>query len=172
MNGRDCRRMALWLGLVAALGVGCDDEAGEPSGPSALIDRPLLDGGSLVEVVTCRHSHEHELRHVRIFADASSADLYQRCVLGHEGCDGPFPPGALFVKYEYDREGCREDELLAYTVSLKLEPGALPSGLDWHWQKLDPKLRVTDDEAPPACVRCHLDHCAPPWGHDLRCFPD
>ena len=159
------------IGVVAWLGVvGCDDPSPTPGGPVAVFTLGELEG--LEELVPCRHSHEHDLRHVRIFVDREAAAIYYRCVLLGEPCDEPFRPGALFVKLEYDREGCRDDEFVGYTATRKLDPGALPEGADWRWQRLDRELRVMDDGAPPVCLRCHIDHCSAPDGYDLRCTPD
>lgn len=154
--------------LVAAVIAGCDEPA--PGGPAPVFTRAEFDG--LVEMVPCRHSHEHDLRHVRIFVDREAAEIYYRCVLRQELCEERFAVGALFVKLEYDREGCRDEEFVGYTAARKLGAGALPEGQDWQWQALDPGLRVTADGAPPVCLRCHIDHCSPPEGYDLRCTPD
>lgn len=159
----------LMLALALCLAA-CDDPASAPDGPPPLFDRAELE--TLLERVPCRHSHEHDLRHVRIFVDAESAALYQRCVLRDEPCEQPFAPGALFVKLEYDREGCLDEEFVGYTATRKVEPGTYPEGVDWRWQRLDADLRVMQDGAPPVCLRCHIDHCAAPEGHDLRCTPD
>lgn len=169
--------MRLRLMLLLAALAGCDDAPAEHRGPTPLFAVHELT--ELVEVVPCRHSHEHDLRHVRIFADVASGRLWDRCVRRAGGCTEPFPEGARFVKLEYDRPGgcaagdcCTDEHLVSYTVSLRLAEGALPEGHDWHWQRLDPDLKVTDDGAPPVCIGCHVDHCSPPYGHDLRCTPD
>ncbi|MCA9537393.1 MAG: hypothetical protein KC620_00815 [Myxococcales bacterium] len=155
--------------MLLSTAAGCDDGP-DLTGPLPCFTPTELD--TLVEVVPCRHSHEHDLRHVRIFADPEAAAIYRRCVLRGEPCDEPFPPGALFVKREYDRAGCHEDEFVSLTATRKLAPGALPEGYDWRWQRLTPEMRVTDDGAPLVCLRCHVDHCSPPDGYELRCTPD
>jgi hypothetical protein len=147
----------------------CPEPQAPPPGPPGLVTDITLPG--LVEVVPCKHSHEHDLRHVQIFADPGSATLFQTCVLD-QGCDEPFPVGSLFVKREYEFEGCKDEDLRSVTASLKLEAGELPEGGDWQWQRLDTELRVVEDGAPPICLICHIDHCSPPYGHDLRCIPD
>jgi hypothetical protein len=156
--------------LALVLGAGC---ATDP-GPRPLFDLAEVER-DFVEVLGCRHSHEHELRHVRILADPAAAEIYERCVLTGLGgrCDvDAFPPGSLFVKYEYDLPDCPPWELLSYTASLRLEDHSYPEGLDWHWQRVTPNLQVAEDGAPPRCIQCHVDHCSPPDGLDLRCLPD
>lgn len=165
---RNTRRVA--LALLAVGLAACDDEPQTPAGPPAVFTAEEL--GAMHEMVPCRHSHEHDLRHVRIFADDAAAPIYHRCVLFWEPCEQVFPPGSLFVKMEYEREGCRDDELVGYTATRKVEPGSYPEGFDWRWQRLDPDLEVMQDGAPPVCLRCHIDHCTSPEGHDLRCTPD
>ncbi len=157
----------LSLGLSGAVILGACSSESEASG--ALVTDVDLPG--LVEVHACAHSHEHDLRHVQIFADPQSADLFQTCVIDQD-CTEPFPPGSLFVKREYDLEGCKPENLTSITATLKLEPGELPEGGDWQWQRMDPDLTVTDDGAPAVCLNCHEDHCSEPFGFDLRCVPD
>ncbi|MFV8755578.1 hypothetical protein ACNOYE_33935 [Nannocystaceae bacterium ST9] len=141
----------------------------EDPGPDKLFDDPSMAG--MVEVVPCKQSHEHELHHVEIFADPASAELFQTCVLDQANCD-PFPAGSLFVKREFEYPGCKPEDLVSYTSSLKLEAGSYPDGRDWHWQNQDADLTVTEDGAPFFCIACHVDHCSPPYGWDMRCIPD
>jgi hypothetical protein len=156
--------------LAAVLPLGLLGCPGDPEpGPEPIFDDPTLAG--MVEVVPCKQSHEHELHHVEIFADEASAQLFQTCVLDQSSCD-PFPVGSLFVKREYEYPGCLPQDLVAYTTSIKLESGSYEAGHDWHWQKQDPDLRVTEDGAPFFCIACHVDHCSPPYGWDMRCIPD
>jgi hypothetical protein len=154
----------------------CDESPAGPPPPKPLVTRALLDSGELIEVVTCRQSHEHELNHVRTVANPLAAEMFRRCVLASDGADTPcqalFPEGALFVKYEYELAGCAPADFKGISANLKLAPGAYPIGRDWHWQKLDRRLRVVEDGAPHACLLCHIDHCGAPDGHDLRCLPD
>ena len=157
------------FGIAAVLGACVEDDPPDPDGPTALVTDIELPG--LVEVVACKHSHEHDLRHVQIFADPKSAELFDDCVLG-QNCEDPFPVGSLFVKREYEFEGCKPEDLTSVTANLKLEPGALPEGGDWRWQRLDTDLTVVEDGAPVLCLACHEDHCSPPYGHDLHCIPD
>jgi hypothetical protein len=155
--------------LTATLAAGC----GEPE-PQPLFDLDEVER-EFVEVVDCRHSHEHDLRHVRVFADPAAAEIFERCVLSGLGgrCDvSRFDTGALFVKYEYDLPGCDPRELTSYTASLRLDDGDFPEGRDWHWQRLTPAMDVAEDGAPARCIQCHVNHCDPPDGLDLRCLPD
>jgi hypothetical protein len=123
------------------------------------------------EVVPCKQSHEHDLRYVRIFADPVSAPLFETCVLNAntERCPvETFPEGALFVKYEYEYVGCKEQDLVSYTATLKLAPGSYPAGKE----RASKSLRLEADGAPPVCLTCHINHCAVPKGFDMRCLPD
>ncbi|MCC6624581.1 MAG: hypothetical protein IT385_25255 [Deltaproteobacteria bacterium] len=168
------------LPIALALAVpACDETPSEPPGPDPVVTQALLDSGALIEIVSCRQSHEHELNHVRTVADPGAADIFRRCVLeAPEGgatdpaCAAPFPEGSLFVKYEYELPGCLPEDFKGVTANLKLAHGSYPQGYDWRWQKLTPKLRVLEDGAPLVCLLCHVDHCGAPDGHDLRCLPD
>lgn len=167
--------------IVAALACVClaacsDPIAVEPPGPDPIITQAALEAGGFIEVSPCRPSHEHDLRHVRVVANLAAADRYRRCVLTARPddplCQEPFPEGALFVKYEYELPGCVPAELVSYTANAKLAKGAFESGRDWRWQRISPKFKVEEDGAPWRCLLCHIDHCEPPYGHDLRCTPD
>jgi hypothetical protein len=135
---------------------------------------------SFEEVVECRWSHEHELNHVRVLADPTSAAIFRACVLTGEAenciIDGErvtgFPVGSLFVKYEYDDFGCEDDDFMGYTASLRLADGSFPAGRDWQWQRVSPRMALLEDGAPTRCIGCHIDHCEAPYGLDLRCLPD
>ncbi len=155
--------------MVVAL-AGCPSDPDPPAGPEPLVEDLELPG--LVEVVACKHSHEHDLRHVQIFADPASAELFQTCVLDQGECTEPFPVGSLFVKREYEFPDCKPEDLTSVTATLKLEPGSYPQGRDWQWQRLETDLTVVEDGAPFLCIACHEDHCSPPYGHDMRCLPD
>ena len=167
VGGVGRRWVAPWAVVSLTVPVGCEPPPAPLFGLEAI-------GTELVEVLPCRSSHDHELRHVRIFADPVAAQIYERCVLGSTGpCpDSGFPADSLFLKLEYELAGCADDELLSYTATLRLEDGAYPEGLDWHWQRCSPQLRVEEDGAPARCLGCHTEHCAPPHGFDLRCVPD
>jgi hypothetical protein len=124
--------------------------------------------GLWAEARGCRHSHEHELRHVRVLASPTALVPYLRL---HPAF--PYPAGATLVKLEYDDAACTN--LLGYTAMLKEPPGARPAGGDWRWQRLDMTRRVIEDGAPPVCLTCHVHHCAaagqhrPGAGYDLTC---
>jgi hypothetical protein len=157
----------------------CDEAPSGPPPPDPVVTQALLDSGELEEIVACRQSHEHELNHVRTVANREAADIFRRCVLLRDpslplpdDCTAPFPEGSLFVKYEYELPGCLPEDFKAVTANLKLAVGSYPEGHDWRWQRLTPKLRVVEDGAPLVCLLCHVDHCGPPDGHDLRCLPD
>lgn len=165
------------LALIAALGVGasagCDDAPPGPPPIDPLVSQAEIDSGELVEVVACRHSHEHELNHVKTLANAAAAEQFNRCVLTPgANCADLFPEGALFVKVEYELEGCKPEDLKGYTVNKKLAAGSYADGHDWQWQRLTKRLEVTEDGAPLVCLLCHIEHCSAPNGHDLRCLPD
>ena len=170
---------ALWGGLglgglgLGGLGLGgCDDGAASAT-PDAYLTWETL-ALEYAQVLPCRDSHDHDLRSVRILANAAAVERYVQCVrLGHP-CDAPFEVGATLVKYEYELPGCVPAELVSITVSERLPDGSFPEGGDWRWLRLGPDLKVEEDGAPTRCLDCHRQHCAPPsgLGHELRCVPD
>lgn len=117
---------------------------------------------SYVEMRDCRHSHEHELRFIRVLASPSAQQPY-----GALSPDVPYPEGATLVKIEHDDEDCQVR--LGFTAMKKLPEGASLQGGDWHWQKVDMQRKVLEDGAPNTCINCHAQHCAPPFGYDLTC---
>lgn len=159
------------LALPACDGEGADEPA--DAGPDAPIDLAAV-GTRYAEVLPCRESHDHDLRHVRIFADEGARPLYERCVLPNVPCDEPFPTGATFVKYEYELAGCKDEALVSITASIRLDAASDPMGRTWRWLRLDPDGSIVEDGAPVRCLSCHVNHCAPPTGagHELRCTPD
>lgn len=147
--------------LLAAVVVGCTPATGgeEDAGPA--LGPPVFDDISTwTEVRDCRGSHEHELRFIRVFANALALENY-------DIWDKPYLVGSTLVKLEYYDEGCQE--LVGYTAMEKLEEGKNPPGYDWWWQKLDENKRVTAEGAPFNCIDCHRFHCEPPYGYDLTC---
>ncbi len=155
--------------VLLVIAIGCADDSPVPTVDEAAVQ------SQFVEVVGCKHSHEHELRHVQILADTESADVFERCVLEVSGTtciETGFAPGAAFVKYEYEFADCVPTDLVSITSVRKLQDGEFPDGRDWHWQRLTPGFRVVEDGAPERCVTCHLDHCSGTGGFDLRCVPD
>lgn len=167
------RALALLGGLGLGAGLaGCDDGAA-PATPDAYLTWETL-ALEYAQVLPCRDSHDHDLRSVRILANAAAVERYVQCVrLGHP-CDAPFEVGATLVKYEYELPGCVPAELVSITVSERLPDGSFPEGGDWRWLRLGPDLKVEEDGAPIRCLDCHRQHCAPPsgLGHELRCVPD
>jgi hypothetical protein len=147
--------------LVVLLGLACVPGLGIDAGPDS---EPIFpaDLSAFTEVRDCRHSHEHELRHIRVIADALAFQNY-------DIWDHPYAVGSLLVKLEYDDEGCRDEDLLGYTAMVKLEEGENPEGGDWWWQTVSPERRVVEQGAPSRCIACHTVHCAPPNGFDLTC---
>lgn len=145
-----------WRALtsLALLVHGCD---GPPaSGPRF----PADFQASYRELRDCRNSHEHELRHIRVFASPSAQAPYTEL-----SPRVPYPPGATLVKLEYELPGCRAEDFIEYTVLHKLAGG---EGR-WLWQRVAPDRRVLEEGAPRRCVACHTFHCAPPLGYDLTC---
>lgn len=145
---------------VALLASACppvveSQDAGPPPAEAVFGDLSAYD-----EVRDCRHSHEHELRYIRVLADALALEVYDLW-------DRPYPVGSTLVKLEYDDDAC--ETVVGYTAMQKLEDGENPDGHDWWWQKLDPERRVLEEGAPFSCVDCHQHHCEPPNGYDLTC---
>jgi len=145
------------LGIAAACGGDTEPPGPEPAFPEDF----LLNWEELRD---CRHSHEHELRHIRVFADPLAAPSYRAL-----SPEVPFPVGATLVKLEYDFAGCEEQDLLEYTVMHKREPGFAPDANDWLWQRVSLDRQVIEHGAPMHCVFCHTVHCPPPYGYDLAC---
>ena len=168
--------MALRLIALAVVLGACDETPEGPPPPPPLVTRALMDSDALVEIVSCRQSHEHELNHVRTVANPAAAEQFRRCVLdphaADEPCAEPFPEGSLFVKYEYELPGCLPEDFKGISANLKLAPDSFPAGRDWQWQKLSSRFAVEENGAPAVCLICHLDHCSGLKGHDLRCLPD
>lgn len=158
---RAARAMLLVLGaglavtLSLATGCGGSEEPGEPVFP----EDPEAEWRELRD---CRHSHEHELRFIRVFASPEAEAPY--LALSPEE---PYPVGARLVKVEYDDPGCTE--LLGYSALEKLPAGVAPAGNDWLWQRVSPEREVLEEGAMPRCINCHEDHCNPPYGYDLTC---
>lgn len=145
--------MALALALV--LGACGGEDAPAPVFPE---DAP----SQWLEMRDCRHSHEHELRHIRVFASPAAEAPYAAL-----SADTPYPEGAVLLKLEYDDAACTD--LLGYTAMQKLAPGANPDGGDWLWQRVSVDREVAEEGAPPRCINCHEEHCEPPYGYDLTC---
>jgi hypothetical protein len=131
------------------------DAAPEPVFPEAVEN-------DYFEMRDCRHSHEHELRYIRVFASPTAQLSYAAL-----SPDVPYPVGATLVKLEYDDAMC--SALLGYTAMQKLPIGQMPAGGDWLWQRLDTERNVLESGAPLRCTNCHTYHCAPPYGYDLSC---
>ena len=167
--------LAFWL----TFGVACDPDSEAP--PDAAVDAGTdagLDGGerdprfipvfpedfeaSYIEMRDCRHSHEHELRYIRVLASPTAREPYAALTP-----EVPYPVGATLVKLEYDDEGC--ETVVGYTAMRKQPEGTVPAGKDWMWQKLTVDREVTEGGAPRVCIDCHREHCAPPNGYDLSC---
>jgi hypothetical protein len=145
------------LGTLLLGAAGCDPE---PPGPEPLF--PEQPETAWTEMRDCRHSHEHELRFIRVFASPDAEASY--LALSPEV---PYPVGARLVKLEYDDPGCTQ--LLGYTALEKQPPGSLPAGGDWLWQRVSPRREVLEEGAMYRCINCHEEHCEPPLGYDLTC---
>lgn len=150
------------IGLVlgCAMGLtGCVDTP-EPALPVAAfaIDAPT----TWREVRTCRHSHEHLLRHIRVLADDLAHDIYLNW-------NAPYPVDATLLKLEYDDAACTV--LMGYTLMKKLAKDADPARHNWLWQRVDLQRHVIDGGAVLPCVDCHVHHCkeADNTGFDLTC---
>ncbi len=149
--------MAL-LGLIAC--------AEEEAPRAALYPADFMS--SWHEARDCRHSHEHELNHIRVFANDLAKVPYDTL-----SADQPYLPGATLVKVQYDDEDCTQ--LLGYTVLARQAVGYSPGTFDWRWQRLDAEERVLEDGPHlPRCLACHAVHCTPPSGagFELTCADD
>jgi hypothetical protein len=145
------------LGAGLLLGAGCDPE---PAGSEPVF--PEQPETVWNELRDCRHSHEHELRFIRVFASPDAEEPY--LALSPEV---PYPVGARLVKLEYDDFECTK--LLGYTALEKLPLGTSTAAGDWLWQRVSPKRKVLEEGAMPRCINCHQEHCHPPYGYDLTC---
>lgn len=146
------------LGVASLASAGCGPEP--ESGPEPLF--PADADTAWNELRDCRHSHEHELRFIRVFASPDAEAPYLAL-----SPDMPYPVGARLVKFEYDDANCTD--LLGYTALEKLPAGVAPAGGDWLWQRVGPNRKVLEEGAMPRCINCHQDHCEPPNGYDLTC---
>lgn len=156
------RSLQGWFGGLA-VGVAsfcaCTGEVEEP--PPAPIF-PAEAPTSWREVRDCRHSHEHELNHIRVLANDAAHDPYLLW-------NAPFPVGATLLKLEYDDGAC--SHLIRYTAMKKLPQGSDPSRGDWHWQASSPARVVEVHAKVSQCVACHKVHCREDnkTGFDLTC---
>lgn len=153
-----CARAFILLLSIAS--GGCEDAPSSPDSDSDAITVELIS--TWAEMRDCRHSHEHELRFIRVLANPEAELPYAELSPAT-----PYPVGSRLIKLEYDDDAC--SDLLGYTLLEKLEPGALPEAGDWNWVELDTELRVMEQGALPGCINCHAVHCHPPFGFDLTC---
>ncbi|GMV38813.1 MAG: hypothetical protein AMXMBFR64_05290 [Myxococcales bacterium] len=128
---------------------------------------PAAFATQYTELRDCRHSHEHELNHIRVLVNDLAKEPYARL-----SAEVPYPVGAILVKAEYDDDACTM--LVGYTAMRKEPAGYAPDSGDWRWQKLDTTLKVLEDGSPQTCIHCHEHHCAPAGavtalGYDLTC---
>jgi hypothetical protein len=142
--------------LVAALAA-CSVEPQAAEAPLFPADAP----STWQQVRDCRHSHEHELNHIRVLADPAAVGPYL-------GWNAPFPVGATLLKLEYDDDAC--SHLIRYTVMQKRAAGSDVERGDWRWQTVSPAREVLPS-ATATCVGCHRVHCseADGTGFDLTC---
>jgi hypothetical protein len=154
------RRLAAGLAAVVIAVIGLASCGDEDTGPQPVFPRNAEL--QWAEIRDCRHSHEHELRRIRVFASPDAEAPY--LALSPEV---PYPTGAILVKLEYDDADCTE--LLGYTALQKLAPGSKPEAGDWLWQRVGPDRKVLEEGALPRCINCHAEHCKPPYGYDLTC---
>ena len=138
------------------------DQGAPDAGSARRAIYPIDFEQTYLEMRDCRHSHEHELRYIRVFASPSAQKSY-----GALSASEPYPVGAQIVKIEYDDSECAQP--VGFTAMEKLSVGANPDGSDWFWQSVDADGQVRSEGAPPRCVQCHEHHCEPPFGYDLTC---
>jgi hypothetical protein len=146
-------RISLGWGFLGLLVLGCDDAGPVPRFPADFAQTYL-------EMRNCRHSHEHELRHIRVFASPGAQLPYKNLHLAT-----PYPEGATLVKLEYELAGCNPADLVEYTVMYKGKGG---EG-DWFWQRVSVDRMVDEEGTLRDCINCHRVHCSPPFGYDLSC---
>jgi hypothetical protein len=116
------------------------------------------------ELRDCRNSHEHNLHHIRVFANAAAEEPYREL-----SPDTPYPVGAILLKPEYDYPGCNPEDIVRFTVMEKQPSGYSARGNDWRWIQTSADLTIEEDGERPGCISCHEDHCAPPVGYDMTC---
>ncbi|MDZ4694361.1 MAG: cytochrome P460 family protein [Deltaproteobacteria bacterium] len=148
-----CKRSSVSWGLVGFFALGCDEGVPSPRFPADFSQTYL-------EMRSCRHSHEHELRHIRVFANPRAQLPYKNLNQGT-----PYPEGATLVKLEYELAGCNPADLVEYTVMYKGKGG---EG-DWLWQRVSVDRVVQEEGNIRGCINCHTVHCTPPFGYDLSC---
>ena len=147
----------LALGLLS-----CSEAKTEPPGPAPIF--PADFEASWQEARSCRFSHDHDLRSIRVFADAAAYTPYLDWT-------APFPMGATLVKIEYEDADCQV--VLGLTAMQKLPVGSDPPVRDWAWQKLDASRKVLSaTDVPSRCIDCHEYHCREPYGWDWTCGKD
>ncbi len=147
------RRLPIVLPFVA---LATCDGGSEPPPADPLF--PADYAATFTEVRDCRTSADHDLTHVRVFADPVALDAYT--TRGE-----PLPDGSLLVKEEHADETCTD--LVGFAVMMR-EEGYDPDRGDWHWQKLDADRRVTQDGRLERCGGCH-SLCEEPSGFDWTC---
>lgn len=132
------------LAALACLACGGDDP--EP----ALF--PVSYATDYVRVYPCRASIDHDLNHVAIWADPTSAEAYR---LGQF----PLPAGSVIVKEEFSDEGC--GTLVGWTAMRRRSDGSAAAagadapGLPWTFQKLDGTRKPVVDGSLSRCTACH-----------------
>jgi hypothetical protein len=114
---------------------------------------------SYTQVRPCRKSIDHDLNNVAIYADKTAADSYSKR-------DKPFPDGSVILKAEYRDEECKT--LTGFTA-MRREKGFDPNNADWHWQKADAAMVVSQDGKIARCSGCHKGCGVPPDGFDWTC---
>jgi len=138
-----------WLVALAACGT---DPVAEP-------ELPADYAATYTEVRDCRSSADHDLRKIRILADAAALEPYMTRAM-------PFSTDAIVVKEEYDfADTACTGALLEWTV---MKRTADVEFLGWKWQRLSAEREVATQNE-DRCINCH-DFCGkPPDGHDGTC---
>ncbi len=75
-----------------------------------------------------------------------------------ESQDYPYPEGTVFVLEQFAEPDCTH--IKEWGAKRKLEPGASPGTLDWHWQLLGHRGNIILEGEAPNCVKCHQEACA------------
>jgi len=114
------------------------------------------------QVRNCRYSIEHDLQYIRVLVSPDALTPYN-------GRTAPFPAGSIVLKEQYDGDDTTcAGPIVQWTVMQKLATGTDADNLDWEWQRVDAKKKITTGDI-KKCTTCHKACIAPPDGYDGTC---